>query len=1064
MKRIVSLVFAILLAAGMFCVQARASEVEVLPGEALPEENSPEVPMATGILERGTCGTGLTWTLYTDGYMTIYGTGDVYGSGSSYYIKMPWYDVKDKILQAVVNYGVSSLGEMSFSGCVNMTGITIDDSVTSLGDRCFSYCSSLTDITLPDRVTSLGNGCFSYCSSLTGITIPDGVRSLGDFCFSDCRSLKNLTIPDSVTSLGYACFENCTGLRSIAIPDGVTNLEDKCFQGCASLSSITIPDSVTSLGDGCFYGCTSLRSLTIPEKVSQIGTGCFDGTSSMIEITFRGNAAFPESAFDGVKGTVYYPEDDISWADKLVSYKAYNPDIEWIPYHIHRYTSHSVISPTCVEQGYTIHSCRCGESYRDTYTDATGQHTEAVLPYQAPTCTETGKEAGAECAVCKAVLYGREIIPAMGHAAVVAMPKKDPTCSTVGYTEKLVCKTCSTVLQEPTRIPILPHEIVCTRCNVKKDAAPLAVQTPQTPEQNQTAEQTEQTPLEISGEEIRQMLLADMELQDGSNGEIQDESVMPLLPLEEQEENAPITPMRVQKLETESNDSMALAERIEHNEIIVGNLSGQDMDWFTFALSSTSEVRFIATANCDSFIMGVYNSAGQCIASDITGTRSEQFYNYTITRTLGAGRYFIAAFDCYESVNQYAVSILIESVGLPHVHVAASTKTVAPTCTQAGYIATLCSCGYTMSKTPHGAPTGHEEVVWKGQAATCTENGLTDGKKCRTCDAVLRDQSSIPALGHHFVCRLCGEENTDAVLPEGIERIAGQDRHDTAFRIADKLKEVLGVEKFQTILIASGSDSADALAGSYLAARKGAPILLSRGNSHQRNLDYINANLAPDGIVYILGGPAAVPEEMEDLLIQSGISCRRLSGSNRFETNLAILNEAGMDGDEILVSTAYNFADSLSASASGKPILLVNTRGNALSPAQETWLTELQGKTITIIGGESAVSAELENALSAFGSVRRIYGAGREATSVEVAENYFSSPSAALLAYSRNFPDGLCGGPLAYAMQSPLLLVNAGQEAYAGAYVRANAITRGYILGGNKVISNQTAETVFRNS
>ncbi len=337
------------------------------------------------------------------------------------------------------------------------------------------------------------------------------------------------------------------------------------------------------------------------------------------------------------------------------------------------------------------------------------------------------------------------------------------------------------------------------------------------------------------------------------------------------------------------------------------------------------------------------------------------------------------------------------------------------------------------------------------------------GQSEGVCYVVLKDNAdSFAANDTDFVAWGAAEAEEDEEENQAsVVRIAGKDRHETAFKIADMLKTQLDVEKFDTMIIASGSDSADALAGSYLAARKGAPILLSRGSSHARNLEYIQNNLAPGGKVYILGGTAAVPEEMENLLKDNNIQYERLKGKTRFDTNLAILDEAGMEGNEILVSTGYNFADSLSASASGKPILLVHTKADALTDSQKTWLSTQRGKTFTIIGGTGAVSEALETALKAYGTTTRLKGSGREATSVEVAKKFFTAPDAVLLAYSRNFPDGLCGGPLAYAMKAPLLLVNVKQEAVATDYVNQNSIQTGYILGGTSVVSDDTARTVF---
>lgn len=54
----------------------------------------------------------------------------------------------------------------------------------------------------------------------------------------------------------------------------------------------------------------------------------------------------------------------------------------------HSYTT-KVVAPTCTEKGYTLHTCsNCGDSYKDTYTDALGHsYTETVV---APTKTEKG--------------------------------------------------------------------------------------------------------------------------------------------------------------------------------------------------------------------------------------------------------------------------------------------------------------------------------------------------------------------------------------------------------------------------------------------------------------------------------------------------------------------------------------------------------------------------------------------------------------------------------------------------------------------------------------------------
>ena len=180
---------------------------------------------------------------------------------------------------------VTEIGYSVFEGCTNLKSITIPNGVTSIGDSAFEDCTSLKSITIPNVVTSIGDSAFEDCTSLTSITIPNGVTSIGDSAFEGCTSLTSITIPNSVTSIGSGAFIGCTSLTSITIPDSVTCIGDSAFNGCTSLTSITIPDSVTSIGESAFSGCSSLASITIPDSVMSIGNDAFHECSSLTSIT-----------------------------------------------------------------------------------------------------------------------------------------------------------------------------------------------------------------------------------------------------------------------------------------------------------------------------------------------------------------------------------------------------------------------------------------------------------------------------------------------------------------------------------------------------------------------------------------------------------------------------------------------------------------------------------------------------------------------------------------------------------------------------------------------------------
>ena len=78
--------------------------------------------------------------------------------------------------------------------------------------------------------------------------------------------------------------------------------------------------------------------------------------------------------------------------------------------HEHSYTA-VVTAPTCTEKGYTTHTCSCGDSYVDTYTDALGHAWDSGKVTKQPTATETGVRTYT-CTRCNATKT--ETIPAGG--------------------------------------------------------------------------------------------------------------------------------------------------------------------------------------------------------------------------------------------------------------------------------------------------------------------------------------------------------------------------------------------------------------------------------------------------------------------------------------------------------------------------------------------------------------------------------------------------------------------------------------------------------------------------
>lgn len=292
---------------------------------------------------------------------------------------------------------------------------------------------------------------------------------------------------------------------------------------------------------------------------------------------------------------------------------------------------------------------------------------------------------------------------------------------------------------------------------------------------------------------------------------------------------------------------------------------------------------------------------------------------------------------------------------------------------------------------------------------------------------------------------------------KGLERIAGATRFETSMAIADKLKEKLGVEKFDNIVITNGEGFADALSATYLAKVKNAPILIVNESTADEISEYVKKNAAENANIYIIGGEGAVSKKIANKMPGKKI---RLHGESRFETNLEVLKAAGVENQDIALCNAYNFADALSVSAAGKPVMLVD---NSLDSAQIAYLKTLKSKKFYLIGGQNVVSKTVENEASKLGKIERIAGSDRFATSRAVAEKFFTGEhKKAYLTYGFNFPDGLCAGVLCSVDNSPLLLVSNENMEEAAAYVTKAKVRKCIVLGGDNLISSEVASKLLK--
>ncbi|MBR3438871.1 MAG: leucine-rich repeat protein, partial [Clostridia bacterium] len=99
------------------------------------------------------------------------------------------------------------------AGC-NTSVIPDDGSVVGISDGAFAG-SGIESVNIPEGVTSIGELAFQSCGNLTEVSIPAGVTRIENGTFESCSALSSITVPDSVTVIENSAFENCDSLSTV---------------------------------------------------------------------------------------------------------------------------------------------------------------------------------------------------------------------------------------------------------------------------------------------------------------------------------------------------------------------------------------------------------------------------------------------------------------------------------------------------------------------------------------------------------------------------------------------------------------------------------------------------------------------------------------------------------------------------------------------------------------------------------------------------------------------------------------------------------------------------------
>ncbi|WP_191557348.1 SpoIID/LytB domain-containing protein [Metabacillus idriensis] len=304
--------------------------------------------------------------------------------------------------------------------------------------------------------------------------------------------------------------------------------------------------------------------------------------------------------------------------------------------------------------------------------------------------------------------------------------------------------------------------------------------------------------------------------------------------------------------------------------------------------------------------------------------------------------------------------------------------------------------------------------------------------------------------------------NYDNYIGQAVEEIEGADRYETSAAIAE-----FGWASANTVFIGRGDNPVDALTGSVLAKKYNAPLLLSNPTQLSDSVKQTLANLNPANI-YILGGKSAISDSVEAELKGIAANVHRISGSERYDTAAAVAKQVGHSGSIFITSDSSDSPDALSiasyAAAEQMPILY--TKADTVPKAVANYISGNGVRKVTIVGGETAVSAKVQSQLEALvgaGNVDRVYGKDRYETSVNIVKKYNLDNRKVFFARGTEFIDALPGSVLAANDRAPIILVEKDAvPLHVSSYIydHMTFIPHIHYLGGKGAISEQTRSSL----
>ena len=256
----------------------------------------------SSVIASGSCGASATYTVTSDGVMTIKGSGTMQGVAG---VTSTAPDMLQPLNKVVFEEGITAVGDSAFDGNPYIQEVVFPESLTEIGNRAFQFCNQLETVTFGQHLRVIGEYAFRLTALKGELNLPESVQTIRESAFEDTNitgaviygdvgfgafrsnsELKYAVVMNSKT-LGGDAFRSCSQLEEIYLADTITSIEYNAFDSCSQLKEVRIPAKVTELPDMLFFMCSSLERVIMP-TVRRIGANVFMFDNALSEIYYAG--------------------------------------------------------------------------------------------------------------------------------------------------------------------------------------------------------------------------------------------------------------------------------------------------------------------------------------------------------------------------------------------------------------------------------------------------------------------------------------------------------------------------------------------------------------------------------------------------------------------------------------------------------------------------------------------------------------------------------------------------------------------------------------------------------